>query len=100
MIYAYSEVPILSQDVAPSARNLVGQRHIGQDRASEFTSQQAAFRMPTSILAAAAYILIIPGVDKSIGFGLSVLSATDENWAKTGSEQHSFKLEWAGFCCY
>lgn len=93
MIYTYSEVPILSQDVAPSARNLVGQKHIGQDETAECISQQAAFRMLMSVLAAAAYIPIIPGLGKSIGCDLSMLSATDESWAKICNKQHSFKLE-------
>lgn len=92
MIYTYSEVPVLSQDVAPSARILVGQKHMGQDEAAECISQQAAFRMLTSILAAAAYIPIIPGLGKSIGSGLSMLSATGKNWAKICNEQHSFRL--------
>ena len=71
----------------------MGQKHIGQDGTAECTSQQAAFRMLMSVLAAAAYIPIILGSGESIGSGLSMLSATDENWAKICNEQHSFKLE-------
>lgn len=82
----YSKVPVLSRDVAPSARNLVGQKHVGQGEAAECLSQQAAFRMLTSILAAAAYVQIIPGLGRNIDFGLSMLSATDKNCAKICNE--------------
>lgn len=68
-------------------------KSIEQDGAAECTSQQDAFRTPTSILAPAVYIPIIPGLDKSLGSGLSMLSATSENWAKICNEQHSFKPE-------
>lgn len=78
----YSKVPVLSQDVAPPARNLMGQKHVGQGEAAECISQQTVFSMLTSILAAAAYVQIIPGLGRSIGFGLIMLSATDENCAK------------------
>ncbi|KQL60792.1 semaphorin-5A [Amazona aestiva] len=64
------------------SRNLVDQKHIGQNEAAECTSQQATFRMLMSILAAAAYMPILPGQRKSIGSGLSKLSARNENWAK------------------
>lgn len=93
VIRACSEVPILSRDVVPSARNLVAQKHSGQDGAAELTSQQAAFGVLASGLAAAAYIPIIAASGERTGSGLSVFSATDENWAKICNEQHSFKPE-------
>lgn len=46
-----------------------------------------------NVLAAAAYMPILPGLGKSIGSGLSKLSASSENWAKICSEQHSFQLQ-------
>lgn len=73
MIPVYSEVPISSWDAAPSAKDLAGQKHIGQDGAAECIRQDA-FRIPTSILAPPVYIPIIPGLDKNLGSGLSMLS--------------------------
>jgi len=78
----------------------MGQKHIGQDRAAECTSQQAAFRMLMSILAAAACIPVIPGLGENIGSGFSVLSATGEIWAQICNEQLSFRLECAGLYRY
>lgn len=92
MIPVYSEIPISSWDVASSAKDLAGPKHVGQDGAAECSSQQDTFRMPTSILTPAAYIPIIPGLEKNLGCGLNMLSATSENWAKIYNGQHSFKL--------
>lgn len=77
-----SETPISSWDVASSAKDLAVQKHVGLDGAAECTRQQEAFRMPTSILAPAAYIPIIPGLETNLGSGLNMPSATSENWAK------------------
>lgn len=93
MIPVCSEVPISSWNVASSTKDLAGQKLVGQDGAVECTNRQDAFRMPTSILAPAAYIPVILGLDKNLGSGLSMLSATSENWAKICNGQHSFKLE-------
>lgn len=100
MIPAYSEVPISSWNVTSSTKDLADQKLVGQDGVVECTSQQDAFRMPTSILAPAAYIPVIPGQDKNLGSSLSMLSASSENWAKICNGQHSFKLGWAGLYCY